>query len=117
MSIGKQNQKLSKTVIEQNNYMDDTQVEYFKGKLLKWRNELEVESQLTVNNLREENWNESDLNDRASVETEASLELKSRDRYRKLMSKIDDALKRIDDGSYGDCDETFRCKACSYAFD
>lgn len=87
-------------------YMNERQVSYFKEKLLTWRKQLEEESQSTVDHLKQENWNESDLNDRASVEMETSLELKSRDRYRKLMSKIDSALGRIEDGSYGYCEET-----------
>lgn len=87
-------------------YMNDAQLSYFKDKLIMWRKQLEDESQSTVDHLKQENWNESDLNDRASVEMETSLELKSRDRYRKLMSKIDSALSRIEDGSYGYCEET-----------
>jgi DnaK suppressor protein len=92
--------------IENEDYMNEAQVEYFKSKLASWRRDLEQESQITVEHLKQENWNESDLNDRASVETETSLELRSRDRYRKLMNKIDDALERINDGSYGYCEET-----------
>ncbi len=87
-------------------YMSPLQLEYFHEKLLKWKSELAVESQMTVEHLRDENWNEPDLNDRASVEMETSLELRTRDRYRKLMSKIDAAIHRIEDGSYGYCEET-----------
>ena len=87
-------------------YMNDKQVNYFKNKLESWKMELLGESIQTLNNLKEENWKESDLNDRASVESEAAFELRTRDRYRKLIDKIDMALKRIDDGSYGYCEET-----------
>lgn len=87
-------------------YMNDLQLEYFRQKLEKWKQDLAEESQATMEHLKDENWNEPDLNDRATVETETSLELRTRDRYRKLMNKIDEALKRIEDGSYGYCEET-----------
>ncbi len=91
---------------EKEKYMCPSQLEYFRQKLLGWKNELEEESQSTVEHLKQENWNESDLNDRATVETETSLELRTRDRYRKLMSKIDAALDRIEKGEYGFCEDT-----------
>lgn len=87
-------------------YMNDKQREYFKRQLVEWKRELAQESQATMDHMKDENWNEPDLNDRASVETETGLELRTRDRYRKLMGKIDEALKRIEDGSYGFCSET-----------
>lgn len=87
-------------------YMGPLQLEYFREKLLKWKEDLARESQNTMEHLRDENWNEPDLNDRASVETETSLELRTRDRYRKLMNKIDEAIERIETGSYGFCEET-----------
>lgn len=87
-------------------YMNDKQLEYFRQKLLQWKSDLIKESQSTVDHLKQENWNESDLNDRASVEVETSMELRTRDRYRKLINKINDAIGRIDDGSYGYCEET-----------
>jgi DnaK suppressor protein len=87
-------------------YMNPKQLEYFKLKLVHWKDDLQLESQSTVDHLKQENWNESDLNDRASVEVETSMELRTRDRYRKLISKINEALGRIDDGSYGFCEET-----------
>jgi DnaK suppressor protein len=87
-------------------YMSTTQVEYFRQKLLTWRAELLAESNDTISHLKEENWQEPDINDRASLETDAALELRTRDRYRKLVNKIDSALSRIADGSYGFCDET-----------
>ena len=65
-----------------------------------------AESQETINNLKEENWREPDLSDRASLETEAGVELRTRNRYLKLIGKIDSALKRIEDKEYGYCEET-----------
>ncbi len=87
-------------------YMNPKQVEYFRQKLLKWRQDLIDESQETINNLRGEVRDVGDEAERASRETENSLELRTRDRYRKLLGKIDQALSRIDDGSYGYCEET-----------
>lgn len=87
-------------------YMCPEQLEYFRQKLEAWKAELMEESMETLNHLKEENWNEPDLNDRASVETETSLELRTRDRYRKLIYKIDAALRRIDTDEYGYCEET-----------
>ena len=82
------------------------QLEYFRQKLLSWRKELLQESDNTISHLKEENWQEPDINDRASLETDAALELRTRDRYRKLVHKIDSALSRIADGSYGYCIDT-----------
>jgi DnaK suppressor protein len=87
-------------------YMSPQQLEYFRRKLLKWRAELLQESENTISHLKEENWQEPDINDRASLETDAALELRTRDRYRKLVNKIDSAMSRISDGSYGYCDDT-----------
>jgi DnaK suppressor protein len=87
-------------------YMGPLQVEYFRQKLVAWKDDLARESQITVDHLKDENWNEPDLNDRATVETETSLELRTRDRYRKLMAKIDAALSRIEAGEYGYCEDT-----------
>ncbi|MDC0865121.1 RNA polymerase-binding protein DksA [Rickettsiaceae bacterium] len=91
---------------ENEEYMNPTQLEYFKQKLQKWREDLLEESRDTLDHLREENWNESDLNDRASVETETTIELRTRDRYRKLIDKIESAIARIDSGDYGYCEDT-----------
>jgi DnaK suppressor protein len=91
---------------EKEEYMNSSQLEYFKQKLTTWKDELLNESRETLDHLREENWHEPDVNDRASVETETSLELRTRDRYRKLIDKIDSALRRIENGKYGYCDET-----------
>ena len=87
-------------------YMSQKQLEYFKKKLLSWRAELVEESESTISHLKEENWQEPDINDRATLETDAALELRTRDRYRKLVNKIDSALNRIADKSYGYCDDT-----------
>ena len=87
-------------------YMSPRQLEYFRQKLLNWRNELLQESENTISHLKEENWQEPDINDRATLETDAALELRTRDRYRKLVNKIDSALARVADGTYGYCDDT-----------
>lgn len=87
-------------------YMSPMQLEYFSRKLLSWRSELLQESENTISHLKEENWQEPDINDRATLETDAALELRTRDRYRKLVNKIDSAMTRIADGTYGYCDET-----------
>ena len=87
-------------------YMSPMQLEYFRRKLLDWRAELLQESENTISHLKEENWQEPDINDRATLETDAALELRTRDRYRKLVNKIDSAMARIAEGSYGYCEET-----------
>ncbi len=91
---------------EKEEYMSAKQLEYFRTKLLDWRKELIDESRETIDHLKEENWHEPDIADRASLETDRALELRTRDRERKLISKIDEALVRIEDGSYGYCEET-----------
>lgn len=91
---------------EKEEYMNEKQLAYFRQKLLSWREELIAESQETINNLKEENWQEPDLSDRASLETEAGVELRTRNRYLKLIGKIDSALRRIEAGTYGYCEET-----------
>jgi DnaK suppressor protein len=87
-------------------FMNPLQLEYFRQKLLRWRAELLAESTETLQHLKEESLAEPDLTDRASLETERAIELRTRDRERKLISKIDAALLRIEDGSYGFCEET-----------
>ena len=87
-------------------YMSPMQLEYFRQKLLNWRAELLKESENTISHLKEENWQEPDINDRATLETDAALELRTRDRYRKLVNKIDSAMARIADGTYGYCEDT-----------
>lgn len=91
---------------EDEEYMNPMQLEYFRQRLEQWREELLEESRDTLEHLREENWNEPDLTDRASVETETSTELRTRDRYRKLIDKIEYMIKKIDKKDYGYCDET-----------
>ena len=87
-------------------FMNSKMREYFKQKLLTWKNELLRESSQTLNNLQSENEAKPDITDRASEEIDRSFELRTRDRERKLINKIDAALQRIEDGSYGYCDET-----------
>ena len=87
-------------------FMNDRQVEYFRRKLLGWKDDILKESKETISHLQEENHILPDVADRASSETDRSLELRTRDRQRKLISKIDSALKRIDDKSYGYCEDT-----------
>jgi DnaK suppressor protein len=87
-------------------FMNPLQLEYFRQKLLRWRAELLAESTETLQHLKEESLLKPDLTDRASLETERSIELRTRDRERKLISKIDSALMRIEDGSYGFCEDT-----------
>jgi len=91
---------------ETEKYMNPLQLEYFRQKLVGWKNELLTESRQTIEHLSEENWQETDLNDRASLETDTTLELRTRDRYRKLLDKIDGALEKVDSGEYGYCEET-----------
>jgi len=86
--------------------MSPRQLEYFRRKLSKWREELVEESRQTIESLRDEVRDVGDEAERATRETENSLELRTRDRYRKLISKIDKALKRIEEGRYGFCEET-----------
>ena len=87
-------------------FMNDRQLEYFKQKLLNWKEDILKESRETVTHLQAETENHPDLADRASSETDRALELRTRDRQRKLISKIDEALRRIEDGAYGYCEET-----------
>lgn len=87
-------------------FMNDRQREYFRRKLLKWKEDILRESKETLQNLQNENVNLPDIADRASSETDRAIELRARDRQRKLISKIEAAIKRIEDGSYGYCEET-----------
>ena len=87
-------------------FMNSKMKEYFKVKLVSWKNDLLKESTQTLNNLQSENGTKPDITDRASEEIDRSFELRTRDRERKLINKIDAALQRIEDGSYGYCDET-----------
>ena len=87
-------------------FMNAKMKEYFKQKLLNWKNELLKESNQTLNNLQSDNESKADITDRASEEIDRSFELRTRDRERKLINKINTALQRIEDGSYGYCEET-----------
>ncbi len=87
-------------------FMSPIQVEYFRQKLLRWRADLLRDATGTLASLSEGGIHESDITDRASVETDRALELRTRDRARKLISKIDQALSRLESGTYGYCEET-----------
>lgn len=87
-------------------FMNERQREYFRKKLQDWKESILADSKDTLSHLQSETASLPDVADRASAETDKSIELRARDRQRKLISKIDAALRRIDDGSYGYCDET-----------
>jgi RNA polymerase-binding transcription factor len=91
---------------EDEEFMNPLQLEYFRLKLLRWRAELLAESSETLQHLKEESLSEPDIADRATLETDRYTELRTRDRERKLISKIDEALQRIESGTYGYCEET-----------
>ena len=91
---------------EDEEFMNERQLEYFKQKLLDWKEDILRESRETLVHLQAETENHPDLADRATSETDRALELRTRDRQRKLISKIDEAMRRIEDGSYGYCEET-----------
>jgi DnaK suppressor protein len=87
-------------------FMNDRQRDYFRQKLLAWREDILKEAKETLQHLQDENQNHPDFADRASSETDRAIELRARDRQRKLIAKIDEALSRIEDGTYGYCEET-----------
>jgi DnaK suppressor protein len=91
---------------EDEEFMNPLQVEYFRQKLIRWRSELLREADGTLASLSEGGIHEADITDRASVETDRALELRTRDRARKLISKIDQALQRVENGTYGICEES-----------
>jgi DnaK suppressor protein len=91
---------------DEENFMNERQREYFRRKLTSWKNDILREAQVTLVALQSESENHPDLADRASSETDRAIELRARDRQRKLIAKIDSALSRIEDGSYGYCEET-----------
>lgn len=91
---------------EDEEFMNERQLEYFKQKLMNWKEDILRESRETLAHLQTETENHPDLADRATSETDRALELRTRDRQRKLISKIDEALRRIEDGSYGYCEDT-----------
>jgi DnaK suppressor protein len=87
-------------------FMNERQREYFRKKLLDWKEDILKEAKETLQHLQDENQNHPDLADRASSETDRAIELRARDRQRKLIAKIDEALARLEDGTYGYCEET-----------
>jgi len=91
---------------EKEPFMNERQRDYFRNKLAAWKEDILKESRTTLQQLQDDNQNHSDLADRASSETDRAIELRARDRQRKLIAKIDAALERIEDGSYGYCEET-----------
>ena len=91
---------------EKERFMSQRQLNYFKKKLQIWKNDLLKDSNSTLENLKGESLNKPDMADRVSLQSEKTLELRTRDRARKLISKINKALKKIDEGTYGYCEET-----------
>jgi DnaK suppressor protein len=91
---------------EKEPFMNERQKEYFRAKLTAWKEEILEESRSTIASLQQDTVAEADLADRATSETDRALELRTRDRQRKLIAKIDEALRRIEDGTYGYCEET-----------
>ena len=91
---------------EKEKFMNPVMLEYFRQKLMRWRSELLLESNETIKELQEDNLQKPDIADRASAETDHALELRTRDRERKLISKINAALEKIDESTYGYCEET-----------
>ena len=87
-------------------FMNERQREYFRLKLLSWKEDILKEAKETLQHLQDENQNHPDLADRASSETDRAIELRARDRQRKLIAKIEEALARLEDGTYGYCEET-----------
>jgi len=87
-------------------FMSERQLAYFRQKLIEWKESILQESRETVTHLQAETENHADIADRASSETDRALELRTRDRQRKVISKIEEALRRIEDGSYGYCEDT-----------
>jgi DnaK suppressor protein len=94
------------TPTEDEPFMNERQKSYFRAKLVAWKTDILREARETLEILQQENANHPDLADRASSETDRAIELRARDRQRKLISKIDAALQRIDEGTYGYCEET-----------
>lgn len=91
---------------EKEEYMCPKHLAYFKNKLLEWKQELLDDSQATIEELQDGDWQEPDVSDRATLETDTGITLRTRNRYLKLISKIDSALERIEEGEYGYCEET-----------
>ncbi len=93
-------------LLTEGEFMNSNQREYFRNKLKAWKDDILRDSRETVENLQEDSQTHPDVVDRASSETEKSLELRTRDRQRKLIAKIDAALRRIEDGTYGYCEDS-----------
>ena len=91
---------------DKESFMNERQWDYFRQRLLAWRDDILKEAKETLQHLQDENQNHSDVADRASSETDRAIELRARDRQRKLIAKIEAALTRIEDGTYGFCEET-----------
>jgi DnaK suppressor protein len=91
---------------EKEPFMNERQRDYFRQRLMSWRDDILKEAKETLQHLQDENQNHPDLADRASSETDRAIELRARDRQRKLIAKIDAALNRLEDGTYGYCEET-----------
>ncbi len=114
MNLASKGQPMAKQIIISSDYkptdeepfMSDRQRVYFRQKLIRWKEDILKEAKDTILALQAENENHPDIADRASSETDRAIELRARDRQRKLISKIDSAIARIDDGSYGFCEET-----------
>lgn len=104
MPVARKNDRYRPT--EREPFMNERQQEYFRQKLLAWKHEILREARETLQHLQDESQNHPDIADRASSETDRAIELRARDRQRKLIAKIDAALQRIDDGTYGYCEET-----------
>ena len=100
------NKKTKYEPSEKEQFMNSKQLDYFKSMLLSWKQDILRESSNTLDHLKEESSNKPDSADRASIESERSLELRTRDRERKLLNKINKALRKIEDGTYGYCEET-----------
>ena len=92
--------------MHEDDYMGEEHMGYFRRKLEAWKESLEMESRNTIDSLKAGEWNQPDITDRATVEADTRHELRTRDRFRKLIGKIDGALEKIENGSYGYCDET-----------
>ena len=97
---------LKHTSLPDEEFMSSEQIEYFRSKLISWKESILKESKETIEDMQTDTRNIPDITDRASEETDRALELRTRDRQRKLISKIDSALRRIEDGTYGFCEET-----------
>ena len=101
-----QKNNLKHVSLPDEDFMSPEQIEYFRSKLITWKESILKESKETIEDMQTDTRNIPDFTDRASEETDRALELRTRDRQRKLISKIDSALRRIEDGTYGFCEET-----------